>query len=405
MIHIALQSKIFICLYNGTYSDGICGWGNNELQIYQSDNIIVRNGKLTIEARQEGATTGYTSARISTDQKADFGEFTLFITKVYTFQCSFSSIFSFNKTVEDVFGRFEARIRVPIGQGIWPAFWMLPSDWIYGDWPKSGEIDIMENVGEPGLNHGTIHFGDTFHQFQGASIGLPNGVSFADDYHVFAVDREQNLVRWIMDDVVYLEKTSGDIGADTWPFNERFNILLNVAVGGNWPGNPDATTTFPQSMDVDYVRVYSKPLPTFLGPRVVKEGESGVLFEIINGYEDSEYYWEVPTGAVIVTGQGTDSIHVNFGLSGGPIKCTVSSSCGIKQFSVMMRVTSGICGCPSSCTQQILDTLAGDYTCGARITWLQNPDGGNLSELEACIEIAHDEFPNECGSCDPLGCD
>mmetsp|Transcript_7462 Transcript_7462/g.10983 ORF Transcript_7462/g.10983 Transcript_7462/m.10983 type:complete len:1688 (-) Transcript_7462:558-5621(-) len=368
-------SKWNILLGDGC-SYGICGWGNNELQIYQSENIVVRNGKLTIEARKEGATSGYTSARISTDQKADF----------------------------DVFGRFEARIRVPIDQGIWPAFWMLPSDWIYGGWPKSGEIDIMENVGDPGLSHGTIHFGDSFHQYQGTSIGLPNGESFADNYHVFAVDREENLIRWIMDDVVYLEKTPADIGTNTWPFNERFHFLLNVAVGGTWPGNPDTTTTFPQSMDVDYVRVYNNPLPTFLGPRVVKEGESGVSFEIFNGYEDSEYYWDVPPGASIVSGQGTDSINVNFGVSGGHIQCTVSSSCGTKQFNVAVRVTSGICGCHTSCSQQVLDTSAGDYTCGERINWLQSPDGGNFSDIEACITIAHDEFPIECGACDPLKC-
>ena len=213
---------------------GLCGWGNNELQYYQADNATVANGILSIEARRQRVRgKQYTSARLRTLNLGDFYD-----------------------------GYFEARIRIPAGQGLWPAFWMLSTDEIYGGWPQSGEIDIMENIGrEPSTIHGTIHYGPAYpdNKSQGGSIDLPNGEAYADSFHTFAVEKSNNQIRWFMDGVLYLTKNASDVSPDNWPFNERFHFLLNVAVGGNWPGNPDATTVFPQRMYVDYVRVFQEP--------------------------------------------------------------------------------------------------------------------------------------------------
>lgn len=207
---------------------GLCGWGNNELQYYRAENATVSDGTLKITARDEAfGGRQYTSARIRTLGK---GEWT--------------------------FGRFEARIKLPYGQGIWPAFWMMPTDEVYGGWPMSGEIDIMEMVGhQPDVIHGTIHFGDAWpnNRHTGASWRLPEG-TYSDDFHVFAVEREPGLIRWYVDDVLYGFRNASHTAPHEWPFDERFHFILNVAVGGNWPGNPDATTQFPQVMEVDYVR-------------------------------------------------------------------------------------------------------------------------------------------------------
>jgi len=230
---------------------GICGWGNNESETYTADNVMVNNGKLILEARKLTNDAGeieYTSGRINSDHLADI----------------------------DVYGRFEARIRLPIGgHGIWPAFWMLPSEWIFGGWPASGEIDIMENIGrEPYTIHGTIHYGNHAHFYQGKSVDLKN-VPFSMDYHTFAVDREFNSIRFILDDVVYFSISADDIGDNTWPFNEKFYFLFNLAVGGYWPGYPDNSTTFPQQMLVDYIRVYDGLLPSLDGPRTVEYAAAG----------------------------------------------------------------------------------------------------------------------------------
>ena len=159
------------------------------------------------------------------------------------------------------YGRFEARIRVPRGQGIWPAFWMLGDDIDKVGWPESGEIDIMENIGrEPFLVHGTIHGpGYSGGNGIGGSYSLaPEQV--ADGFHVFVVEWMSGEIRWLVDDKEYRRASTGSLppGA-AWVFDHPFFLLLNLAVGGGWPGDPDATTTFPQQMIVDYVRVYRDP--------------------------------------------------------------------------------------------------------------------------------------------------
>jgi beta-glucanase (GH16 family) len=213
------------------------GWGNSELQYYQADNATVADGFLTITARQESVSgSDYTSARLRT---LDLAAWT--------------------------YGRMEMRARMPIGQGLWPAFWMLPSDLRYGGWAASGEIDIVEYLGsEPDRIHGTIHFGDRWPNNSSAqsSFDLDDG-SFHDDFHVFAIEWERGEIRWYVDGILYGTQsewfsTAGDYPA---PFDVDFHLLLNLAVGGNWPGAPDSTTTFPQELVVDYVRVYQSAVP------------------------------------------------------------------------------------------------------------------------------------------------
>lgn len=212
----------------------LIGWGNNELQFYTTrpTNVDVFDGHLWIVAQRENfGGMQYTSARIRTRNKGDWR-----------------------------YGRIEMRAKLPTGRGLWPAFWMLPTDEVFGGWPRSGEIDIMELVGhEPHRVHGTIHFGNAWpqNQWQGSSFTLPQG-TFNDDFHTFWIEWEENQIRWHVDSTLYFVRVPSHLGAFNWPFNERFHIILNVAVGGNWPGSPDASTVFPQAMVVDYVRVYQR---------------------------------------------------------------------------------------------------------------------------------------------------
>jgi len=216
------------------------GWGNDELEYYTTrpQNATQEGGNLVIHAIEEkytgsdGATRNYTSARLKT-----LGKFSR------------------------KYGRFEARIKIPRGQGIWPAFWMLGDDIDKRGWPKCGEIDIMENIGkEPALVHGTIH-GPGYSGGKGISapFGLPGDLPFADDFHVYAVEWEEKAIRFYVDDHLYATRTPADLPQGTkWVYGHKFFMLLNVAVGGGWPGNPDSSSVFPQTMLVDYVRVYKR---------------------------------------------------------------------------------------------------------------------------------------------------
>lgn len=220
------------------------GWGNHELEYYTSrpQNVSQQDGNLVIKAIPEkytgtdGVTRDYTSARLKTQGK-----------------------------FAQAYGRLEARIKIPYGQGMWPAFWMLGEDIDKTGWPACGEIDIMENIGkEPSIIHGTMH-GPGYSGGGGLSsaYSLAKNRRFADSFHVFAVEWEPNVVRFYCDGTLYKTRTPADLPAGkTWVFNKPFFILLNLAVGGNWPGNPDETTVFPQKMLVDYVRVYERVKPS-----------------------------------------------------------------------------------------------------------------------------------------------
>jgi beta-glucanase (GH16 family) len=220
------------------FDSGGGGWGNNELQSYtdRRENSVIRNGVLAIRALKEpftgadGVRRDFTSARLKT-----LGRFS------------------------QRYGRFEARLRIPRGQGIWPAFWMLGDDIERVGWPACGEIDVMESIGrEPMVVHGTLH-GPGYSGSRGIGASFKGSHPFAEDFHVFAVEWEPEAIRWAVDGVQYQSKTPADLpGGARWVFDRPFFLLLNVAVGGNWPGSPDDTTVVPQEMLVDWVRVHSR---------------------------------------------------------------------------------------------------------------------------------------------------
>lgn len=219
---------------------GGSGFGNHELQSYTDriENAFL-NGQshLVIRAIKErhtgpdGIKCEYTSARLLTQ-----GKFAL------------------------RYGRFEARIKLPSGQGIWPAFWMMGSDIDQVGWPDCSEIDIMENKSGDDLvnNHGTLHApGYSGAASITATYTLPNGQKFSDDFHVFAVEWEPDVIRFYVDGHLYATRTPADVPEKKWAFDRPCFMLLNLAVGGDWPGNPKETSTFPQDLTVDYVRVYA----------------------------------------------------------------------------------------------------------------------------------------------------
>jgi beta-glucanase (GH16 family) len=216
---------------------GGSGWGNNELQYYTNnrpENIYLDNGKLIIQAKKESFSgKEYTSSRILTKGKREF-----------------------------TFGRIDIRAKLPVAKGLWPALWMLGKKIDQVNWPSCGEIDIMELVG---LNankvYGTLHWASasssTTRVQYGTNYTLPTG-TFADKFHVFTTIWSADNVEILVDDISYYKFDKTKVGSAPYPFNEPFFLIFNVAVGGDWPGSPDASTTFPQQMVVDYVRVFKK---------------------------------------------------------------------------------------------------------------------------------------------------
>lgn len=297
---------------NWSFDEPTNGRWNGEIQSYTEDNAWVEDGKLIIEAREEdieeedGQVYNYSSSKLWTQDKQTL-----------------------------TYGRVDVRAKLPEGQGMWPAIWMMPNDEpFYGTWPVSGEIDIMELLGhEPEAVHGAVHFGRPHRSIEG-TYKLEDGTTFADDYHVFSIEWEPGEIRWYVDDVHFHTAndwfTKHPDNADDYtypaPFDQPFMLILNISVGGDWPGNPDETTVFPQQMAVDYVRFYEKdeypehPKPESTevgGGRAPLEGGNFVYNgnfdsndpEIV-GIEDVPYtdYW-----TFLTAGGGNASLEVNDG--------------------------------------------------------------------------------------------
>ncbi|MCW8194508.1 family 16 glycosylhydrolase [Proteobacteria bacterium 005FR1] len=287
----------------------LCGWGNNELQWYKAENATVANGLLTITAKKERVrASNYTSARLRTANMPQSGEWT--------------------------HGRFEARIKLPNSPGMWPAFWMLPTDPDVG-WPMSGEIDIMESTGQSDMHvSGTIHHGEAWpdNEWTGNSI-LKQPDRWSDDFHVYAVEWEPHEIRWYVDDLLYSVKRPEDLSSSSyWTFEYyRYHFLLNIAVGGSLGGWVD-DSQLPQTMDVDYVRVYDTRQPSITGEHLVSVGETATYSVIDEVGTSSSYTWSVPAGATIVSGAGTRSIEVQWQEgSGGDVVANIDNSCGVQQ--------------------------------------------------------------------------
>jgi beta-glucanase (GH16 family) len=224
------------------FDTGGGGWGNNELEYYTSgtSNAVIQGGALVITATPDGAGSHscwygpcqYTSARLNTAGK-----------------------------FSQQYGRFEARIKIPQGSGVWPAFWMLGDNIGSVGWPSCGEIDVMENIGRtPSATYGTTH-GPGPGSYPGSGLSgaySSGGAPMGDDFHVYATEWTAGSVQFYVDGNLYWTVTPSDLPAGaTWVWDQPFFVILNFAVGGNWPGNPDGTTAWPQQMIVDYVRVYA----------------------------------------------------------------------------------------------------------------------------------------------------
>lgn len=218
---------------NWNVENGGGGWGNNELEYYtgRTQNLFQSNGNLIIEARKENyGSNSYTSARINTAGKQQF-----------------------------TFGRIDMRAKLPVSKGLWPALWMLGANFGQVGWPACGETDIMELVGQnPKQIVGSIHW----KQANGTNGTYNNSYNatqdFAQQFHVFSLLWDTNSIKIMVDDQVFMSATNANVTTGTYPFNAPFFLIFNVAVGGDWPGPPDANTVFPQRMYVDYVRVFQK---------------------------------------------------------------------------------------------------------------------------------------------------
>lgn len=300
--------------YNGlpdstkwSFEVGNSGWGNNELQYYTSarlENARVEDSVLIIEARKEAyGGSQYTSARLNT----------------YANNLSWKN------------GKIEARIKLPFGQGIWPAFWMLGDAIFEGTpWPACGEIDIMEMIGggegRDDKTYGTIHWADANgnHAQYGGSYQLSEGI-LADDFHVYSIEWDDFSIKWFIDGQQFHIVDITPVALSE--FRKNFFIILNLAVGGDWPGYPNESTVFPQQMMVDYVRVYQKGIPPEIdGQSELIKAQSEVVFSTIESDEFS-YNWSVPEDAQIVQGQGTPLIHVNWGCIPGNVTCELVAHC------------------------------------------------------------------------------
>jgi len=215
--------------WNFEEGNGTEGWGNRELQYYRKENTRVSGGYLTITAKKESfGGREYTSSRLTTEAKKDF-----------------------------LYGRIDFRAKLPKGQGIWPAFWALGANIRTTPWPFSGEIDIMEMVGggsgKDNTAHGTVHYEDGGHKYVGGSTTLTSG-DFFDQFHVFSLVWTETSLKWYVDNVEFY--TFDTTGASKDEFRRSYFLLINLAVGGNWPGAPNESTVFPQKYIVDYVRVF-----------------------------------------------------------------------------------------------------------------------------------------------------
>ncbi len=216
-------------LANWNYDLGGGGWGNNELEVYtnSADNSFVSNGYLTIRALKNPYTTSYTSARILTKGKKDFK-----------------------------YGRIDIRAKLPEGKGIWPALWMLGSNISNVSWPACGEIDIMENLGhDPETVYGTVHYNDGGHKYKGSNYVVSTAMNYHAKFHVFTLIWQENSIDWYVDYNKYYTASPNTIKFGAFNLPQFF--IFNLAVGGDWPGIPNASTVFPQDLIVDYVRVFN----------------------------------------------------------------------------------------------------------------------------------------------------
>lgn len=294
------------------------GPSNDNVHFYtsRSENSTVVDGKLQLIALRE-AYSGYnfTSALIHT-----------------------------KKSLNWRYGRIEARIKLPASIGFVPAFWLLPADDRYGWWPYSGEIDIMEHpTNFVSQIYGTVHTG-AYNSFTGSepkgrSIEIPDAET---QFHIYAIEWSKEKIDFYVDDQKYFTFTNDHSGPGTWPFDHPFYIILNLAVGGGWVGNPDDSSIFPAVMEIDYVNVYQYLNDmSIIGDDFVVYNSPAIPY-CVPDIAGAEYGWKVPAGARIVSGENSNQILVDFGIPGGDITNTMTTADGSVEIKLPVRVSSNL---------------------------------------------------------------
>jgi beta-glucanase (GH16 family) len=329
------------------YDLGAGGWGNNEVQNYTNSlsNAFVQDGKLTIKAIKTGSI--WTSARLVTRHKRDF-----------------------------LYGRVEVRAKLPVGRGTWPAIWMLPTDWEYGGWPDSGEIDIMEHVGyDPGVVHGTVHT-RAYNHTNGTQVGNSMQVpDFNTAFHTYAIEWTPEGIDFFIDDENYFSFANDQAGNfATWPFDKRFHLILNIAIGGDWGGAQGIDPSLTEAtMEIESIKVYSATeVPAISGPDLVLAG-SEVSFELPKNPAAS-YVWDVPSDATVVAGFGSSRITVRWGESSGEVSAMITTACGsVQARPLQVQVKTA----PPDASQWEPPMYDGDSS-----LWYENPTQGNQLDID-----------------------
>jgi beta-glucanase (GH16 family) len=282
------------------FETGGGGWGNNELQYYTDsrNNSYVSNGTLKIDAKKSNGT--WTSARMVTSGKASWK-----------------------------YGRFEIKAKLPSGKGTWPAIWMMPQQSVYGSWPKSGEIDIMEHVGYD-MNRivGSAHTEAYYHKIGTQKSGNMVASNVSGEFHVYAVEWTEAGIKWYVDNTNYFTFINENKTYKEWPFDQSFFLILNIAIGGDWGGaqgiDPDLTEAI---MEIDYIRVYSSTIspPVVSGPELVSSGQQVVFSTPQLG--QLQYKWKFPEGVAVVSGAGTNVITVKWNDQPGQVTVDAFNTC------------------------------------------------------------------------------
>ncbi len=285
---------------NWNYETGGGGWGNNELQTYtnSTNNAYVQNGLLNVRAVKNNGT--WTSARMVTAGKASWK-----------------------------YGRIEVRAKLPAGVGTWPAIWMMPASSVYGGWPKSGEIDIMEHVGyDMNRIHGSAHSEAYYHKIGTQKSGNIVMTSVDKNFYTYAIEWTPETIKWYVDNTLYFTVYNEHKTYKEWPFDQPFFLILNVAIGGDWGGAQGVDANLSEAiMQVDYVKVYSNalPVPAVTGASTAKPGD--LITFTTGNVSAANITWTVPTDATIVSGQGTPEVTVKWGTNSGNVSVKLTSDC------------------------------------------------------------------------------